>query len=914
MIGQYVRIESNEMLSGWLHYLAEINGVDDGTFAKYLYGKEYPVRKNIAFNYEKFLPAIIKRIGEKMTPNLSELFRSHMTVTERFPFSSSERQAELAGRYLISPLSTEAFIFHARTETFKPKFCPICALEDLKQHGRIILYTEHHLSGMVSCYKHHVKLIQTNGYPTPEDIQPTKTVDVFTAKTDVFAVDLFRRGWAYTSEDLKRAFIGYAESLGARDVYALIETYDDGVQGKKDILRLLYSADNHTSPRRCNEFMMRLFGNIDNLSVHLHKHSLEDYLSVISPEEYQIDSYDGLLLEIRCKRCGRSVSVTPALLEAGFGCACRTSGMSESEVIKDILKKKTSDFSLDRYIERDKIYLRHIPCGTVSKFSIINIVWGTLRCQCQSLVKKEDRIGEQNRNLSGNLMTIIRYENSKDIDVQFENGIVVQHRKYVEFKKGKIGLPFRYSEKYMGQTSVNSDGNIMTIIGYYNYSRCIVSFEDGSKKVCRMDEFKKGNVKKPQKVLFEDGSWGFPMASEKLLEVSKTEEGLEATLICFRNEEDVDVALENGEVITNLTYEDFKKGKVVPERVNTALMEGRVAISKCGQTMTIVKHRSATDIDVQFEDGTTLQHVSYRAIRNGSLLPNMELNAKAAERVGVRVRSEITGQMMEVIEYYSDHNITVRFDTGDIYYKKRYSSFIRGRIGNPEYKKRSRLHQKNNNNKDETMEIIRYGTASDIDVQFEDGTIVTHKEYANFLSGNIVNPNSLYQNKTTHIGESSIAHNGMRMTIISYRGCFDVDIKFEDGTIVKHKAYSCFKSGYIAYPKSYSKYLGEEGVACNGMKTKIIRCKSLSDIDVEMEDGIVLKHRKYHQFKTGNIGIKEYNRLKRIGEKNKNLSGQTMMVIEYFKENNITVQFDDGTIVKNKTYGNFKKGFISKGN
>ena len=38
------------------------------------------------------------------------------------------------------------------------------------------------------------------------------------------------------------------------------------------------------------------------------------------------------------------------------------------------------------------------------------------------------------------------------------------------------------------------------------------------------------------------------------------------------------------------------------------------------------------------------------------------------------------------------------------------------------------------------MTIVRYGNKNDIDVQFDDGTIVEHKRYGNFKRGNIKNP------------------------------------------------------------------------------------------------------------------------------------------------------------------------------
>ena len=39
--------------------------------------------------------------------------------------------------------------------------------------------------------------------------------------------------------------------------------------------------------------------------------------------------------------------------------------------------------------------------------------------------------------------------------------------------------------------------------------------------------------------------------------------------------------------------------------------------------------------------------------------------------------------------------------------------------------------------------------------------------------------------------------NGQIMTIIAYRNAVDLDVQFEDGTIVKNKQYDKFKKGQI---------------------------------------------------------------------------------------------------------------------
>lgn len=62
---------------------------------------------------------------------------------------------------------------------------------------------------------------------------------------------------------------------------------------------------------------------------------------------------------------------------------------------------------------------------------------------------KEQRLGEVGVNKKGEKMTIIRYGNANDIDVEFnEDEVVVKNRTYAGFKKGTIKHPIRYKESF----------------------------------------------------------------------------------------------------------------------------------------------------------------------------------------------------------------------------------------------------------------------------------------------------------------------------------------------------------------------------------------------------------------------------------------------------------------------------------
>lgn len=50
------------------------------------------------------------------------------------------------------------------------------------------------------------------------------------------------------------------------------------------------------------------------------------------------------------------------------------------------------------------------------------------------------------------------------------------------------------------------------------------------------------------------------------------------------------------------------------------------------------------------------------------------------------------------------------------------------------------------------------------------------------------------------VGESNFNNIGLHMKIVAYRGCNDIDIQFDDGTIVTNKRYGSFKCGRVKNP------------------------------------------------------------------------------------------------------------------
>ena len=122
--------------------------------------------------------------------------------------------------------------------------------------------------------------------------------------------------------------------------------------------------------------------------------------------------------------------------------------------------------------------------------------------------------------------------------------------------------------------------------------------------------------------------------------------------------------------------------------------------------------------------------------------------------------------------------------------------------------------------------------------------------------------------KIDRLGETRMMCCDMEATIIRYGKYSDIDIRFEDGKVVVHKKYNQFKKGEIANPNmkaSAENRLGETRMMNCGMKATIIRYGGCNDIDVRFEGGTVVKDRQYKDFKKGKIANQNFN--PRLGSK-----------------------------------------------
>lgn len=245
------------------------------------------------------------------------------------------------------------------------------------------------------------------------------------------------------------------------------------------------------------------------------------------------------------------------------------------------------------------------------------------------------------------------------------------------------------------------------------------------------------------------------------------------------------------------------------------------------------------------------------------------------------------------------------------------------------------------------MKIYMYHNANNIDVQFEDGTIVKRRSMVAFNRGEIKNPNKPYvpkhhrnyfkeMNKIVQ-DEKKDYYEGLRLEqysgwaiCIVYRDNSDIDVQFEDdGEIVNTNTYR-FREGKVRKGKDRklqgSEYMdavmSKTFVNREGRSYKIIGGENSRSFDIKFDDGVVRRNMKGTPVLKGmvvhpkdrTLSRMKYDAEKRIGEVYYSGIGMRFVITGYtIKDNKVyyKVRFDDDTEIEVYDGGQFKKGELA---
>lgn len=228
------------------------------------------------------------------------------------------------------------------------------------------------------------------------------------------------------------------------------------------------------------------------------------------------------------------------------------------------------------------------------------------------------------------------------------------------------------------------------------------------------------------------------------------------------------------------------------------------------------------------------------------------------------------------------------------------------------------------NNK-QHAKVVAYRNCKDMDIVFEDGTLVRNVRKDHFERGAISNPN-FDLDRYERTGETRVMSNGLKATIVDYISYTDIAIKFETGLIVYHKRYDHFVSGTIGtsnldYSNCKRDCIGVVVMQKCGLEARCIEYENAQNITVEFSDGTIVRGKSKNAFYKGSILHpkidKSYycnNKNIRIGERKQMNCGLFCTITSYIDSLNIDVTFDNGDTVRGRTYDAFKNGRIAPKN
>lgn len=221
------------------------------------------------------------------------------------------------------------------------------------------------------------------------------------------------------------------------------------------------------------------------------------------------------------------------------------------------------------------------------------------------------------------------------------------------------------------------------------------------------------------------------------------------------------------------------------------------------------------------------------------------------------------GQLATVIEYRNSKHMTVQFEDGTIVNDVYKVHFDAGKVSNPNYYRLSRISEVNRMSNGQLAKVVEYRSSSDIDVEFEDGTIVNNVRYDHFKSGAIANPSlHKYQARIDNasiVGVTKEMNCGLLATCIEYNGCYDLTVQFETGEIVYKRSKLDFLRGEIVSP-SLPKYFanrrvdltGISKIMNNGLKATVVEDNN-GIITIQFADGYIVSNKTRSNFRNGSI-------------------------------------------------------------
>lgn len=414
------QIAPDEMITSWVQHLAKINDMPLQLFYRYYLGYRKVV-KSCDFHPSK---TCLENLNQLDTGALSDFFpfvpdilRYHTPLYMLLPTWKMGYQVRTFEYHLRDSLKNDVCI--KPYLIYKYKVCPECMKEDILKYGRVVIHVPHQSDSAKSCWKHKVHLkeyVEDSDF----DSEPATDAEFHLAR---FIHELYENPLLVCAEDLQIVFDKY-----------LLE--HKGVTAAT-IFQEMKAHGYHTMNRNMKGFGQFLNEKKTSLSLNTLCYLYEDVETVqkllINERIRRMSSIyngiyiDGVLTKVMCSSCGRESYIHYQSATYGLGCPYCAESISQKEMVTH----SVFDFDTVMNVKTDTEKVREMW----AQHLFTNKPGG------QRIRYAKQRLGQQVRAGNGELMTIIAYRGSKDVDVRFADGTVVEHVLYQNFVKGYVEKP-----------------------------------------------------------------------------------------------------------------------------------------------------------------------------------------------------------------------------------------------------------------------------------------------------------------------------------------------------------------------------------------------------------------------------------------------------------------------------------------
>ena len=292
--------------------------------------------------------------------------------------------------------------------------------EDMREYGRVVIHVPHQSDSAKSCWKHKVHLVEYEGDNTEPVSEPVTDAEFHIAK---FIHELYENPLLICAEDLQTVFDKYLlEHEGTTAAIIFQEMKSHGYFTMNRNMKGFGQFLNEKKTSLSLNTLCYLYKDVETVQKILINETIKRVSSI-----YNSIYTDGILSKVKCRSCGREFYTHYQSATYGLGCPYCAESISRKEMVTH----SVFDFNtvVDVKTDTEKVremWAQHLFTSTPGG---------------QRIRYAKQRLGQQVQNGNGELMTIVAYRGSKDVDVQFEDGTMMEHVLYQNFVKGYVEKP-----------------------------------------------------------------------------------------------------------------------------------------------------------------------------------------------------------------------------------------------------------------------------------------------------------------------------------------------------------------------------------------------------------------------------------------------------------------------------------------